>query len=193
LDALGLHNLASRTPAKLSGGEQQRVAIARALVNDPLVLLADEPTGSLDTTMSGEIMSIFRELNREKGLTILLVTHEAEVAAYAERIINFRDGRIVEDKRNRRKTGAGGPPPTPVAADVMTIAGRLRMLLSNVRIALRVLRTHRLRSALTMLGIVIGVAAIVAMNAIGSGASELIAAKYGASAQTSSASIRAAL
>ena len=77
--------------------------IARALVNDPLVLLADEPTGSLDTTMSREIMSIFRELNREKGLTILLVTHEAEVAVYAERIINFRDGRVVEDKRYGRK------------------------------------------------------------------------------------------
>jgi putative ABC transport system ATP-binding protein len=103
LDALGLRDLVSRTPAKLSGGEQQRVAIARALVNDPLMLLADEPTGSLDTTMSGEIMSIFRELNREKGLTILLVTHETEVAAYAQRIINFRDGRIVEDKRNTRK------------------------------------------------------------------------------------------
>jgi putative ABC transport system ATP-binding protein len=103
LDALGLRDLASRTPAKLSGGEQQRVAIARALVNDPLMLLADEPTGSLDTTMTGEIMSIFRELNREKGLTILLVTHETEVAAYAQRIINFRDGRIVEDKRNTRK------------------------------------------------------------------------------------------
>jgi putative ABC transport system ATP-binding protein len=99
LDALGLRNLASRTPAMLSGGEQQRVTIARALVNDPLVLLADEPTGSLDTTMSKEIMSIFRDLNREKGLTILLVTHEADVAAYAERVINFRDGRVVEDKR----------------------------------------------------------------------------------------------
>jgi putative ABC transport system ATP-binding protein len=103
LDALGLRDLAFRTPAKLSGGEQQRVAIARALVNDPLMLLADEPNGSLDTTLTGEIMSIFRELNREKGLTILLVTHETEVAAYAQRIISFRDGRIVEDKRNTRK------------------------------------------------------------------------------------------
>jgi len=119
LDALGLRDLASRTPAQLSGGEQQRVAIARALVNDPLVLLADEPTGSLDTTMSKEIMSIFRELNREKGLTILLVTHEAEVAAYAERIINFRDGRVVEDKRyGRKKRGVRRARlPTLVVAD----------------------------------------------------------------------------
>jgi putative ABC transport system ATP-binding protein len=108
LDAVGLRDLTSRTPAKLSGGEQQRVAIARALVNDPLVLLADEPTGSLDTTMSREIMSIFRGLNREKGLTILLVTHEAEVAAYGERIITFRDGRVVEDKRYGRENGTPG-------------------------------------------------------------------------------------
>ena len=103
LDALGLGDLASRTPTKLSGGEQQRVAIARALVNDPLVLLADEPTGALDTAMSKEIMSIFRRLNRESGLTILLVTHEAEVAAYAERIVTFRDGRVVADERPVRK------------------------------------------------------------------------------------------
>jgi ABC-type lipoprotein export system ATPase subunit len=93
--------------------------IARALVNDPLVLLADEPTGSVDTTMGGEIMSIFRELNREKGLTILLVTHEAEVAAYAERIINFRDGCIVEDKRNRRKKrGARRARPQPPSSQM---------------------------------------------------------------------------
>jgi putative ABC transport system ATP-binding protein len=125
LDALGLRDLASRTPAKLSGGEQQRVAIARALVNDPLVLLADEPTGSVDATMGGEIMSIFRELNRQKGLTILVVTHEAEVAAYAERIINFRDGCIVEDKRNRRKKLGARQARTqpPLVADAMTIAG----------------------------------------------------------------------
>jgi putative ABC transport system ATP-binding protein len=114
LDALGLRDLTSRTPAKLSGGEQQRVAIARALVSDPLVLLADEPTGALDTTMSREIMSIFRTLNREKGLTILLVTHETEVAAYAERIITFRDGRVVEDNR---KNGASGRLPHLSSAD----------------------------------------------------------------------------
>jgi putative ABC transport system ATP-binding protein len=115
LEALGLRDLASRTPAKLSGGEQQRVAIARALVNDPLVLLADEPTGALDTTMSTEIMSVFRELNQEKGLTILLVTHEAEVAAYAERVITFRDGRVVEDKRYDGKKGARRACPPPLS------------------------------------------------------------------------------
>jgi putative ABC transport system ATP-binding protein len=121
LHAMGLRDLASRTPAKLSGGEQQRVAIARALVNDPLVLLADEPTGSLDTTMSREIMSIFSKLNREKGLTILLVTHEAEVAAYAERIVTFRDGRVVEDRRYGAKSGVSGPPQRLSSQMTMTL------------------------------------------------------------------------
>jgi putative ABC transport system ATP-binding protein len=118
LDALGLGDRASRTPVKLSGGEQQRVAIARALVNEPLVLLADEPTGALDTAMSTEIMSIFRRLNRERGLTVLLVTHEAEVAAYAERIITFRDGRVVADERpaGRKRRRSRKPSPLRVVA-----------------------------------------------------------------------------
>ena len=103
LNELGLGDLASRTPTKLSGGEQQRVAIARALVNNPLVLLADEPTGALDTATSKEIMSIFGRLNRESGLTILLVTHEPEVAACAERVVTIRDGRVVADERPVRK------------------------------------------------------------------------------------------
>jgi putative ABC transport system ATP-binding protein len=103
LEELGLLHLASRTPAMLSGGEQQRVAIARALVNNPLVLLADEPTGALDTTTSKEIMSIFARLNREGRLTILLVTHEPEIAACAERVVTIRDGHVVADERSARK------------------------------------------------------------------------------------------
>ncbi len=102
LSKLGLAGLAYRTPAKLSGGEQQRVAIARALVNDPLVLLADEPTGALDTANSQEIMSIFTRLNREKALTLLLVTHEPEIAAFADRVVTIRDGRVVADERPAR-------------------------------------------------------------------------------------------
>jgi len=94
LRSVGLEQVAHHTPAELSGGQQQRVAIARAIVTDPFLLLADEPTGNLDTAKSREIMELLSLFNREKGLTIVMVTHENEMAAYASRIIRFRDGKI---------------------------------------------------------------------------------------------------
>ncbi len=98
LDTLGLRDRAEHHPSELSGGEQQRVAIARALVNRPKLLLADEPTGNLDTRTSLEIMAILEELNRGQGLTIVLVTHETDIAAFADRVLTFRDGEVVGDE-----------------------------------------------------------------------------------------------
>ena len=97
LDAVGLTDRAEHHPNQLSGGQQQRVAIARALVADPSVLLADEPTGNLDTTTSHEVMEIFGRLRRERGLTIVVITHERDIAAYGSRTIDFRDGKVTSD------------------------------------------------------------------------------------------------
>jgi putative ABC transport system ATP-binding protein len=97
LAALGLAGRERSLPSQLSGGQQQRVAIARALINRPEILLADEPTGQLDSRTGAEIMEIFVRLNRSRGITVVLVTHSDEIAAYAHRIIGFRDGRVVSD------------------------------------------------------------------------------------------------
>jgi putative ABC transport system ATP-binding protein len=94
---VGLQGYGARRPNQLSGGQQQRVAIARALINQPRLLLADEPTGNLDSETSVDVMHLFRTLNVEDGITLIVVTHEADIAAYASRRIRFRDGRIVED------------------------------------------------------------------------------------------------
>jgi len=106
LESVGLGGREHHTPSELSGGQQQRVAIARAIVTDPEVLLADEPTGNLDTHRSREIMELIQGLNRERGLTVLMVTHEADMAAYAKRIVRFVDGRIASDVRNDSPAGA---------------------------------------------------------------------------------------
>jgi putative ABC transport system ATP-binding protein len=100
LAQVGLAGRERHTSSELSGGQQQRVAIARAIVTDPILLLADEPTGNLDTQTSREIMELVSGLNREHGLTIVMVTHELDIAAYAQRVVRFVDGRIESDVRN---------------------------------------------------------------------------------------------
>jgi len=99
LKMMGLAEFADHHPNQLSGGQQQRVAIARSLVNRPEIILADEPTGALDSRTSIEIMAIFQRLNRESGITLMMVTHEPDIAAHASRIIRFRDGRVLDDRR----------------------------------------------------------------------------------------------
>jgi putative ABC transport system ATP-binding protein len=97
LEAVGLGGRTDHTPSQLSGGQQQRVAIARSLINEPEIVLADEPTGNLDSRTSIEIMEILQRLNRERGLTIILITHEPDIAEYAERVVTFRDGHVTSD------------------------------------------------------------------------------------------------
>jgi len=108
LAAVGLEERGHHLPSQLSGGQQQRVAIARAIVNTPALLLADEPTGNLDSATSDEILGIFQQLNDGRGITLVLVTHEQDISQYARRVIRFRDGRIVEDRTvsDRRRSAS---------------------------------------------------------------------------------------
>ncbi|HEY2104991.1 MAG TPA: ABC transporter permease, partial [Candidatus Binataceae bacterium] len=163
-------------PNQLSGGQQQRVAIARALINEPTILLADEPTGNLDSTVSVEIMEIITRLNRERGLTVVVVTHDADIAAYVDRVITFRDGVIVSDQRKPRGAGQNGVAatvagtPRLAAAEIARADNAWTFAAMALSAAARALRRNKLRAVLTMLGIFIGVAAVIAMVAVGDGA-----------------------
>jgi len=103
LELVGLGNRTDHHPNQLSGGQQQRVAIARALINNPSILLADEPTGNLDSKTSIEVMGIFQRLNKERGITVVLITHETDIAEYGTRTVTFRDGQVIADKAVARR------------------------------------------------------------------------------------------
>jgi macrolide transport system ATP-binding/permease protein len=183
LASVGLADRARNMPNQLSGGQQQRIALARALINRPAVLLADEPTGNLDTRTSHEIMEIIRRLNREQRVTVIVVTHESDIAAYADRVIIMRDGRILSDKHqvavvtaDRAGTGATAAVAKVDVTALPEDASGLRpaFLLMILSASLQALARNKLRSALTMLGVFIGVAALIAMVAVGAGASAAV-------------------
>ncbi len=164
LTELGLGERLDHRPNELSGGQQQRVAVARALMNDPPVILADEPTGALDRKSSEEVMALLRELNR-RGRTVIVITHEEEVASYARRQIRLEDGMVVGDDGPEIAESASRP-----AGDSVHGAANLAVeTMESVKMALRSLRVNKFRTSLTLLGIIIGVAAVITMLAIGEG------------------------
>jgi macrolide transport system ATP-binding/permease protein len=177
LKLLGLADRERNTPGQLSGGQQQRVAIARALINNPILLLADEPTGNLDTKTSHEIMVTLQALNRERGVTIIVVTHESDIATYADRVITMRDGEVISDERKpavRPRPAASAAVPQPVPAGASSAGTVQAFALMIVAAAFQALARNKMRSALTMLGVFIGVAALIAMVAVGQGANDAV-------------------
>ena len=194
LGRVGLADRATHEPSQMSGGQQQRVAISRALVNRPTLVLADEPTGNLDSHTSVEILRMFQQLNAE-GITVILVTHDPKVAAYAHRVVRIADGMIEDDEtspagprekgdRPELRVGAAQPvdqpPKSPVfETDEGALAKRQRPSVSlpmpaTWRTAFGALRRNKMRSGLSALGVIIAVAAVIAMTEIGQGSKAVV-------------------
>ena len=178
LERLGLGDRMEHRPPQLSGGQQQRVSIARALMNGGDIILADEPTGALDSRSGQDVLDILRELHAE-GKTVIIVTHDANVAALAERTIEIRDGEIVADYRQDKQAGAAAVSAAPQEAPHRSVRGltawadRFR---EAFQMALLSMKAHKLRTFLTMLGIIIGIASVVSVVALGAGTREKVLA-----------------
>jgi len=179
LKLVGLGDRMDHQPSQLSGGQQQRVAIARSLINRPPLLFADEPTGNLDSRTTEDVLRMLEQLNEREGLTIILVTHDDNVARHAKRIIRIKDGVIVEDgpplgaaAAKSKVSAAESSRPEPVVRDWHSASWRTALRI--LRTALHALRRNVMRSVLTCLGIIIGIAAVIAMMEIGRGSSHSI-------------------
>ncbi len=169
LEQLGLGERRHHTPAELSGGQQQRVSIARALINDAKVILADEPTGALDSASGVQVLELLKRLNRETGTTIVLITHDAEVAKQADRIVHMKDGEVLSDSATQTLNEAPQQHhPDKNPPETLNVYPRISVL-ESVRLALGSLRVNLFRTLLTLLGIIIGVASVVTMMSIGEG------------------------
>ncbi len=171
LTSLGLGERLDHKPNQLSGGQQQRVSIARALMNGGAVILADEPTGALDSKSGEDVMHLLHDLNA-KGHTILLITHDPNVAKRAKRVIEIRDGDVVQDSGRAPVAAAQVLQPPPLDTHGAADGVKMPDVMEASKMAFRALRTNLLRTLLTLLGIIIGVASVVAMLAIGNGAKQ---------------------
>jgi macrolide transport system ATP-binding/permease protein len=183
LASLGLAARERNTPSQLSGGQQQRVAIARALINVPGIILADEPTGNLDSRTSNEIMEVLRALNRDHGVTIIVVTHDPGIAGYTDRVVTMRDGRVVSDEPVQHENQAaaqlpevldGNAPQSRQGRPALKLGASWAFALMVLAAAAQAIMRNKLRAVLTMLGVFIGVAALIAMVAVGQGANAAV-------------------
>ena len=172
LQRLGLADRVDYAPSQLSGGQQQRVSIARALMNGGQVILADEPTGALDTRSGEEVMAILHQL-KEQGHTVIIVTHDPQVAAQAERVIEIRDGEIIRNPPARQNTAVARQPAAQNASGWRQFSNSFREALS---MAWRAMVANKMRTLLTMLGIIIGIASVVSIVVVGDAAKQMVLA-----------------
>ena len=174
LGRLGMAERLDHRPGQLSGGQQQRVSIARALMNDAEIILADEPTGALDSASGDEVLRILGELHAE-GRTVIIVTHDMSIARRAGRIIEISDGTIISDRRtDATPVPQDDAKPAAVSGGSSSLAGLVSSLREALRMALLSMRAHKLRTFLTMLGIIIGIASVISVVALGQGSQQRV-------------------